>query len=124
VWLVLSAFYGLLIGIAAGVIAPVPADAGASSRESLANAAIQVNLRRLAPNQLFTETTAVILDPSARTVTPDLVTPAQRDLAIGGLLALDQSLLVVWGQFVALIAATIGVFAVAYVMFMRQEVRA
>ncbi|MEO6350703.1 MAG: ABC transporter permease [Candidatus Limnocylindrales bacterium] len=123
-WLVLSAFFGLLVGLAAGVLAPVPSDAATGSRESLANAAMQVNLRRLAPNQLFSEATAVILDPSARTVSPDLVTPAQLDLAIGGLLSLEQSLLVVWGQFVALIAATIGVFALAYVAFMRQEVRA
>jgi ABC-2 type transport system permease protein len=124
VWLVLSAFFGLLVGLAAGVIAPIPADAGTGSRESLANAALQTNLRRIAPNQLFQEATSVILDPSARTVSPDLVTPAQASQAIGGLLPLDQSLLVVWGQFTALVAATIGVFAVAYVMFMRQEVRA
>ena len=124
VWLVLTAFYGLLVGIAAGVIAPVPGDAGTGSRESLANASIQTNLRRLAPNQLFLEATSVILDPTARTVTPDLVTPAQRDLAIGGMLSLEQSLLVIWGQFVALIAATVGVFALAYMTFMRQEVRA
>jgi ABC-2 type transport system permease protein len=124
VWLVLSAFFGLLVGLAAGVIAPIPPDAGTGSRESLANAALETNLRRVAPNQLFQEATAVILDPSARTVSPDLVTPAQASQAIAGLLSLDQSLLVVWGQFVALVAATIGVFALAYVMFMRQEVRA
>ena len=44
-------------------------------------------------------------------MTPDLVTPAQRGGAIGGLLSIDQSLLVVWPQFVALIAVTAGVFA-------------
>jgi ABC-2 type transport system permease protein len=123
-WLVLTAFFGLVIGILAGVLAPVPPDAGTGSREALANAQIRVNLSRVAPNQLFSEATAVILDPSARTVTPDLVTPGQGDRAVAGLLSLDQSVLVVWGQFVALIALTIGVFALAYVTFMRQEVRA
>jgi len=35
-----------------------------------------------------------------------------------------QSILVVWGQFVGLIAATILLFVTGYVVFQRQEVRA
>ena len=115
---------GLIVGVLAGVIRPVPPDAGTGSPESIANTSMQIQLRRIAPNQLYEEATAVVLDPRLRTVTPDLVTPAQRSGAIGGLLSFDQSLLVVWPQFVALIAVTAGVFAVAYVSFMRQEVRA
>ena len=124
VWLVLTVFLGLIVSVIAGVIRPVPADAGTGSAESTANLTMQVQLRRIAPNQLYEEATAVVLDPRLRTVTPDLVTPAQRSGAVGGLLSLDQSLLVVWPQFVALIAVTAGVFAVAYVSFMTQEVRA
>jgi ABC-2 type transport system permease protein len=124
VWLVLTVFMGLIVSVLAGVIRPVPADAGTGSVEQRANLSMQIELRRIAPNQLYEEATAVILDPRLRTVTPDLVTPAQRSGAIGGLLSIDQSLLVVWPQFVALIALTAGVFAVAYVSFMRQEVRA
>ena len=44
--------------------------------------------------------------------------------AIGSLLSLDQSLLVIWPQFIAIIAATMVTFGIAYVAFMRQEVRA
>ena len=124
VWLALSVFFGLLVGILAGVVAPVDSDSPTGSADRLANAAIRVNLSRLAPNQLYQESTAVVLDPRARTVTPDLVTPGQLDLAIGGLVSLDQSLLLIWGQFVGLIAVTVGAFALAYVSFMRQEVRA
>lgn len=124
VWLVLTVFVGILVGLVAGFVAPVPADAGTGSAESLANLSIQANLGRVAPNQLFTEATAVILDPRLRTVTPDLVTPAQLNGAIGGLLSLDQSVLVIWPQFVGLIALTGVAFALAYVSFMRQEVRA
>jgi ABC-2 type transport system permease protein len=124
VWLVLTVFLSLIIGIVAGVARPIPADAGQGSPEATANLSLQIQLRRIAPNQLYEEATAVILDPRLRTVTPDLVTPAQRNGAIGGLLSLDQSVLVVWPQFVALIAATAGMFALAYVSFMRQEVRA
>jgi ABC-2 type transport system permease protein len=124
VWLVMTVFMGLIVGVLAGVIRPVPAEAGAGSPEARENLAMQVELRRLAPNQLYEEATAVVLDPSLRTVTPDLVAPAQLDGAIAGRMELDQSLLVIWPQFVALIAVTAGVFAVAYVSFMTQEVRA
>jgi ABC-2 type transport system permease protein len=113
-----------VIGILAGVVKPVPSDAGTGSPESLANLSFQIQLQRIAPNQLYEEATAVVLDPRLRTVTPDLVTPGQKSGAIGSLLSLDQSLLVVWPQFVALIAVTAGVFALGYVSFMRQEVRA
>jgi ABC-2 type transport system permease protein len=124
VWLVLTVFLSLIIGILAGVLRPVPPEAGQGSPEQTANLSLQIQMRRIAPNELYEEATAVILDPRLRTVTPDLVTPAQRSGAIGGLLSLDQSALVVWPQFVALIAATVGMFALAYVSFMRQEVRA
>ncbi|MEX2547060.1 MAG: ABC transporter permease subunit [Chloroflexota bacterium] len=124
VWLVMTVFLSLIIGILAGVLKPIPPDAGQGSSEARANLSLQVELRRIAPNQLYEEATAVVLDPRLRTVTPDLVTPAQRSGAIGGLLSLDQSVLVVWPQFVALIAVTAGAFALAYVSFMRQEVRA
>ncbi len=124
VWLLLTVFMGLIVSVLAGVIRPVPADAGTGSAEARANLTMQIQLRRLAPNQLYEEATAVILNPRLRTVTPDLVTPGQTSGAVSSLLSLDQSLLVVWPQFVALIAVTTGVFAVAYVAFMRQEVRA
>jgi ABC-2 type transport system permease protein len=88
------------------------------------NIALQQQLARLSPSQLFTESTAAVLDPSVRTLSPGLITPEQADRAIPSILSLYQSLLVVWPQFVAIIAATAVMFAVAYVAFMRQEVRA
>ena len=48
----------------------------------------------------------------------------QVDRAIPSALPLDQSLLLVWVQLVAIVALTVGSFALAYVLFMRQEVRA
>lgn len=123
-WLIVTAFLGLIIGMLAGILSPVPSDAGEGSTQARANLAMRVNLGRLAPNQLYDEATRVVLDPRQRTVTPGLATDSQVSGAIGGLLSLDQSLLVIWPQFVALIAASAGTFALAYVSFMRQEVRA
>ena len=44
--------------------------------------------------------------------------------ALPTLLSLDQSILVVWPQIVLLVALTTAMFALAYVLFLRQEVRA
>jgi ABC-2 type transport system permease protein len=43
---------------------------------------------------------------------------------IPSLQGFDQSLLLVWPHVVVLLALTAGFFAIAYVQFMRQEVRA
>jgi TolB-like protein len=43
---------------------------------------------------------------------------------IPSLLSLDQSFILVWPQVVAIVALTVACFAIAYVRFMRQEVRA
>jgi ABC-2 type transport system permease protein len=40
------------------------------------------------------------------------------------LLSLDQSILLVWPQIVILTALTVAMFALAYILFLRQEVRA
>ena len=48
----------------------------------------------------------------------------QAQQQIPSLLSLDQSFLLVWPQLVALMAMMVACFAAAYVLFMRQEVRA
>jgi ABC-2 type transport system permease protein len=53
-----------------------------------------------------------------------LITLEQVDRLLVSELSLSQSLLLVWPQLVGLIAATVVIFAVAYISFMRQEVRA
>jgi ABC-2 type transport system permease protein len=120
-WIVATLFASLLATIAAGVLAPAPADATAA--QVVANAQLSDALSRLAPPTLYSEATQVILDPLART-TSSVVLAQQVDRAIPSALSLDQSLLLVWIQVVAIVALTVGSFAVAYVLFMRQEVRA
>lgn len=119
-WLVLTLFAALLVGLLAGVIAPVGADATAG--EQIANLSLQQELARLSPSRLFEEATAVLLNPSLRTV--GFVLPIQADRAVASLLPLEQSVLVIWPQIVGLVALTALAFALAYVSFMRQEVRA
>lgn len=113
VWLILVLFGPLLFQLGAAAI-------GGSDSTAVAEA--EIALARISPLTLFEETSTVLLDPSQRAV--GLVTFGQIDRALVSELSVTQSLLVIWPQFVALLASTSVLFAVAFVSFMRQEVRA
>jgi ABC-2 type transport system permease protein len=120
-WIVATLFASLLASLVAGAIAPAPADA--TSEQVIANASLTDNLSRLAPPTLYSEATTIILDPSARTTSSFILT-SQAYRAVSSTLPVEQSLLLVWVQVVGIVALTVVSFAVAYVLFMRQEVRA
>ncbi len=120
-WIVATLFASLLASIAAGILAPAGTDAAPD--KVIANATLSDTLSRLAPPTLYNEATSIILDPSART-TSSLLLAQQVDRAVASTLPLTQSLLLVWIQVVAIVGLTVVSFAVAYVLFMRQEVRA
>jgi len=120
VWLVAALFATLLAGVVADAVTPMPADA--TFDQQLANATLRLDLGRLSPGTIFAESTQAILDPSVRTT--GVVVSTQVDRAVPTVLSFDQSLLVVWPQVVALVALTTLCFALAYMAFMRQEVRA
>ncbi len=120
VWIAITIFANLVVSLVAGVLAPAPPDATTS--QLLSNAQLQELLARLSPSTLYQEATVVLLNPSVRTI--GVVLPQQVDRAIPSTLSLDQSLLLVWPQVVGLVGLTVVSFAIAYVLFMRQEIRA
>ena len=94
-----------------------------SAEEYLAIEQFGMVLARLSPGYLFTEAVEGLLNPETRTFAT--VLPAQMRGAIPGApLPLDQSLILIWPQLTGLIAGMIVVFAAAYVIFQREEVRA
>jgi ABC-2 type transport system permease protein len=121
VWLVATLFASLLVSVAAGILAPAPDTA--SDAQVIANLQLKDDLSLLAPPKLYADATNVILDPTKRTTASFLLTE-QVDSAIPSKLSLTQSLLLVWTQVVAIVGLTVVSFALAYVLFMRQEVRA
>jgi ABC-2 type transport system permease protein len=124
-WLILTLLASFIVSILASVLAP--AGANASTEQQIANVTMTQNLSRLSPTQLFTDVTQVILDPSRRTLSVVAQVLQLNDPSTGAipsLLSLDQSVLVIWPQVVALVAFTVIAFAAAYIGFMRQEVRA
>lgn len=80
-------------------------------------------LSRVSPNTLFIEATVGLLNPATRSL--GLVLPVQLRGAIAGApLPFGESLMLIWPHLTAMIAATILLFAVSYVLFQRQEIRA
>jgi ABC-2 type transport system permease protein len=83
---------------------------------------LAVSLSRISPSTLYEDATIVVLNPQVRSL--GFLFPAQVDRAMPAPLPLEQSLLLAWPQLTWLIALTAAAFAVAYVSFMRQEIRA
>jgi len=119
VWLFFAVFARLLVGLA--VDALVPAGSDATVEQALRHARWEQTLNRLSPTVLYDEATITLLTPALRTLAPFLL--EQMEGAIPGSLSTGQSLLIVWPQITALIALTAIVFAAAYYLFLRQEVR-
>jgi len=123
-WLGVTLFADFLVSAVASFLAP--AGANASTEAVVNNAGWSQLLSQLSPSYLYQEATVVLFNPSIRTI--GVLLPSQAEqLQTGGVpspLSIDQSLLLVWPQIVAIVALTVISFAVAYVLFLRQEVRA
>lgn len=121
-WLFFLIFWNILAGLLATIISPVRMGL---PQEVLHNAQMQITLARFSPTFLYGEILSALLNPAVRSVGLGLLLPLLPQGAIpGSALPLDQSLLLIWPQFTGLIAATILLFALGYVLFQRQEIRA
>lgn len=120
-WIGLTLFGALLATLVANVLSPT----GSTTADQLANLRLRETLERLSPNTLYLQATQAILDPRITGFGVDSALAGQAQGALPTtILSLDQSLLVVWPQVVALVALTVVSFALAYVTFLRQEIRA
>ncbi|HTI29363.1 MAG TPA: ABC transporter permease subunit [Methylomirabilota bacterium] len=124
VWMAVAMFGRFLLNLVLGAIAPV-SDSTAVDK-ALGLYQLHAFVLRLLPTTLYSEASSVLLNPSLTgTNTPATLgqlTQAQQQIPT--LLSLDQSLLLVWPHVVALVALTVICFAIGYIQFMRQEVRA
>lgn len=124
-WLfVAMPFFGpLLLSLASQLLVPASGDVS----QQYAAAGGQQLIQRLLPSTLYREASLALLNPGVTTTSnPTTLSQAiqYQEQIQGGLVGLDQSLLIVWPHVVALLALTVLCFALAYVAFMRQEVRA
>lgn len=119
-WLFFTVFWGIIAGILAQILRPVRIGLPA---ELLAQAQLEQALSRLSPNVLYTEATIALLRPEVRSL--GFVLPSQLQGAIlGAPLPLGESIMLGWPHMVGLIAGTLLLFALGYVLFQRQEIRA
>jgi len=119
-WLFFLIFWGILATVLVQVVHPVQYG---TVPELLSQAKTQLALERISPNTLYVEATIGLLQPAVRSFGIVLPTDMQGAL-MGAPLPLRQSLLLIWPQLTGLIAVTILLFALAYVLFQRQEIRA
>jgi len=84
--------------------------------------ALQAMIMRIAPSTLYGEATSTLLMPELDPMTASMLRTATGRLPTP--LPFSQSLLLVWPQLVSIIALAAICFAVSYIRFMREEVRA
>jgi ABC-2 type transport system permease protein len=120
VWLFVTIFWDILVNLIVTAVRPIQLGL---TQEYLAQAQLGLTLSRLSPNTLFSEATIGLLQPSTRSL--GLVLPSELEgMIFGAPLPLRESLLLIWPQLAGLIAMTILLFAIAYILFQRQEIRA
>jgi ABC-2 type transport system permease protein len=119
-WLLFTVFWAMVVPLITALVSPVdPFDP--LTQVSALNTATGLN--RLSPNTLFAEATHALLNPGTRALGPVFAFQLHGAL-VGAPLPLSQSLLLVWPQLTSLIAASVLLFAIGYVLFQRQEIRA
>ncbi len=122
-WLFLSLLWPMLAPALAQLIAPPDLLASITGQLSIHTLHWQLALERISPTELFGEAVIAILSPTTRTLGPVFLSQLQ-GMVLGAPLPLAASLSIVWAQIVGLIAGCILLFALTYVVFQRQEVRA
>jgi ABC-2 type transport system permease protein len=130
VWLFFLIFWGTLSGLIARTFIFQPIEYGVTQQQALdailAQDRLAQALGRFSPNTLYAEVTVAVLRPEVRAF--GLMAMVLQQLTPGAIigtpLPLPQSLLLVWPQLTGLIAATILLFALGYVLFQREEIRA
>ncbi len=120
VWLFFMIFWDILARLLAQLLQPIRLG---TLQELFSQAQLVQNLSRISPNVLFVEATVGLLNPATRSF--GLVLPSEFQGAIlGAPLPLGESVILIWPHLTAMIAVTILLFAVSYVLFQRQEIRA
>lgn len=120
IWLFLTMFMSLAAQGIANAIYPLTG--WGAYYNQYKNYSLQIGLNRISPYYLYSEAVSIIMDPSSRSV--GLVTESQYSGAVVSYLSIGQSVLLIWPHLVAMFAIAVVLFAIAYICFMKQEIRA
>ncbi|MHB8085024.1 MAG: ABC transporter permease [Dehalococcoidia bacterium] len=123
IWMFLFLFGSLIAALIAGAILHTNTQT-ASVTDIVQFDSLFRMLSRISPSTLYTESIQSILVPAMGTSSPTMMIIGIYSGLTPRPLPLTQSLLIVWPQIVSLIALTAVCFAIAYIKFMREEIRA
>ncbi len=118
-WIFLAFFVYMIAGVIADEVYPITQQSDPALLAK--HEGLRTMLLRFSPAVLLEEISIALLNPTVRVFGP--MFESQLKGLILTPLSLGQSVLVIWPQFVALIAASIVCFAVSYLTFMRKEIR-
>ena len=122
IWIFLFLFMSLIAGLIANSIIPITQNS--SVDEVTQFDTLYRMLSRISPGTLYTESIQAILLPVMGSSSPTMMMIGIYSGLKPSPLSLSQSLLIVWPQMVSLLALTAICFAIAYIKFMREEIRA
>ena len=124
-WIFLSFFVGLGASVLANTLAPVDQKEGTSPDMLIKNARIKERVSLFSPMVLYSESSAIIIDPTRKPIRFRLTGFFEQISAarFESPLTLGQSIVVVYPHMVALLAITLICFAISYLIFMLQEIR-
>lgn len=120
VWIFLTMFATMIAGAIADMAYPTDGIMGFANM--MDNYELELTLNRISPYYLYCEAVSTLLSPNVRTL--GITTQSSLSGAIASYLSFDQSLLLVWPHLTCMIALVMAAFTVAYISFMRQEIRA
>jgi ABC-2 type transport system permease protein len=124
IWLLFALFFSLIASGIANGLYPVTNDS--TLDQYMNNVGCKEAISRLSPTTLYSEAGSAILNPALTSITSTFTISQyyQSYSALSSNLPLGQSLLLVWPHLTGLVALTMICFAISYVCFMKQEVRA
>jgi ABC-2 type transport system permease protein len=123
VWIFFSFFISFGASAIANAFTP---DAETNPESGVLRARIYKSITLTSPMELYTDSTATIIDPMRKTTRSIITMGMMERLSLArfsGPLPLNQSIIVVLPYIISLVAITAICFAISYIVFMRQEIR-
>lgn len=120
IWIFFAFFMLIIASVIADWLVPISEETRGATI-LIRHTEVELMVMRFSPIGLFNEAGTVMLQPEIRTLgtIPSWIEVWMLDNPV----SLGQSLLIVWRHLVFLIALTALCFAVAYIRFMREEIR-
>ena len=121
IWLFLTLFMSLAASSIASMVYPL--DGMDYYTNIYKYYALYVGLNRISPYYVFSEITTILMNPNVHSTNVISILQSSSG-AVASYLTLGQSLLQIWPHIVLILAITVGIFAAAYIVFMKREIRA